>query len=56
MTHPVSLEAVLRAEEAVLHLHLEAGGALQRASLVLAIGPETHALGGRCCFGVGHAG
>jgi hypothetical protein len=48
MPNPVSLEAVLRAEEAILHIGLEASRALQRASLIFAVGPETDALDRRC--------
>jgi hypothetical protein len=40
-TNPVSLEAVLRAEKAVLDSQLEACWALQRACIVLAVGAHT---------------
>lgn len=43
-TYPVPLEAVLRAEEAVLNIKLQARRALQRASLVWTVGTDAHAL------------
>lgn len=46
VTHPVLLEAVLRAEEAILDAGLEARRALQGAGVVGAVGAQALALGG----------
>ena len=51
VTDPVSLEAILGAEVAVLDAQLEAGRALQRAGVVLAVGAQALPLGRRF---VGH--
>ena len=43
-TYPILLEAILRAEEAILDIKLQARRALQSASLVGAVGADAHAL------------
>lgn len=48
-TYPIFLEAVLRAEKAVLNIKLQARRALQSASLVWAVGTDAHALLLRGC-------
>lgn len=50
-TYPVLLEAVLRAEEAILDSELQAGRALEGASLVGAVDAEAHLLRGRLSHG-----
>lgn len=46
-TYPILLEAVLRAEEAVLDAELQAGRALQRAGLILTVGAKALFFRGR---------
>ena len=43
-TYPILLEAILRAEKAILDIKLQARRALQSASLVGAVGADAHAL------------
>lgn len=43
-TNPILLEAVLRAEKAVLNIKLQARWALERSSLVWAVCADAHAL------------
>lgn len=47
LTHPVLLEAILRAEEAVLDAELQAAWALQGSGIVRAVNAETLLLGRR---------
>jgi hypothetical protein len=45
-TYPVSLKALLRAEEAVLDSQLQTSWALEGSSFILAVGAHTLLLGG----------
>ena len=49
VTDPVALEALLRAEEAVGDVELEAGRALQGAGVAVAVCPEAALLCGWLC-------